>query len=98
MLIQTVDAHDILQYAGKLLQDLGWKGFANVAFMVDKRTGEPRLLEINGRIPQSVKMAFMCGFNISEQMLEMIYNQDVIQYHENDKFGMYLLCFWRKNW
>ena len=90
VLIQTVDEHEALQYAGKLLQDLGWKGFANVAFMVDKATGEPRLLEINGRIPQSVKMAFMCGCNVSRQFLEMVYDQEVIQYPENDKFGMYL--------
>lgn len=90
VLIVTIDAHKVLQYAGKLLQDLGWKGFANVAFMVDKETGEPRLLEINGRIPASVKMAYMCGCNISRQLLEMIYDQDVIRYPENAKFGMYI--------
>ena len=93
VLIQTVDAHEALQYAGKLLKDLGWKGFANVAFMVDRVTGEPRLLEINGRIPQSVRMAYMCGCNVSRQMLEMIYDQDVIQYPENNKFGMYIRHF-----
>lgn len=93
VLIQTVDAHEVLQYAGKILQDLGWKGFANVAFMLDKDSGEPRLLEINGRIPQSIKMAFMCGYNVSKQMLEMVYDQDVIRYPENDKFGIYLRHF-----
>ena len=93
VLIQTVDAHEVLQYAGKLLQDLGWKGFANVAFMVDKETGEAKLLEINGRIPQSVKMAFTCGCNVSKQMIEMIYDEDVTQYPENDKFGMYIRHF-----
>jgi predicted ATP-grasp superfamily ATP-dependent carboligase len=90
VLIVSVDAHETLKYAGDLLKALKWKGFANVAFMVDKKTGEPRLLEINGRIPASVKMAYMCGFNVSQQMLEMIYDQDVIQYPENDKFGMYI--------
>jgi carbamoylphosphate synthase large subunit len=90
VLIVTIDAHEVLQYAGTLLQKLGWKGFANVAFMVDKETGEPRLLEINGRIPASVKMAFMCGCNVSRQFLEMAYDEDVIQYPENDMFGMYI--------
>ena len=90
VLITTVDAHEVLQYAGKLLQDLGWRGFANVAFMVDSVTGEPRLLEINGRIPASVKMAYMCGFNISRQMLEMIYDEEVIRYPENNRFGLYI--------
>ena len=93
VLIETVDAHEVLQYAGKLLQVLGWQGFANVAFMVDRETGEPRLLEINGRIPASIKMAYMCGCNISRQFLEMIYGEDVTQYPENDKFGMYIRHF-----
>jgi len=90
VLIQTVDAHEVLQYAGRLLKDLGWQGFANVAFMVDKKTGEPRLMEINGRIPASVKVAFMCGCNISRQFLEMIFDEEVTQYPENKIFGKYL--------
>ena len=90
VLIKTIDAHEVLKYAGDLLRALEWKGFANVAFMMDKKTKEPKLLEINGRIPASVKVAFMVGCNISRQMLEMIYEQDVIQYPENDKFGMYI--------
>lgn len=90
VLIVTIDAHEVLAYAGKLLKDLGWQGFANVAFMVDKKTGEPRLLEINGRIPASVKMAYMCGCNVSRQFLEMCYDEKVTQYPENDRFGMYI--------
>ncbi len=90
VLIQTVDAHTCLQYAGQLLKALDWKGFANVAFMIDRETGEPFLLEINGRIPASVKMAYMCGCNISRQFLEMIYGEDVIQYPENNRFGIYI--------
>jgi hypothetical protein len=58
--------------------------------MVDKETGKPKLLEINGRIPASVKVAFMCGCNVSQQMIELAYNQDVIQYPENNKYGLYV--------
>ena len=90
VLIQTVDAHEILQYAGKLLQDLGWQGFANVAFMIDKETGEPRLMEINGRIPASVKVSFMLGFNVSRQFIELVYDEPVTQYPENRQFGKYI--------
>ncbi|MBR3171036.1 MAG: ATP-grasp domain-containing protein [Lachnospiraceae bacterium] len=90
VLIVTMDAHEVLGYAGKLLKALNWQGFANVAFMVDKESGEPRLLEINGRIPASVKMAYMCGCNVSRQLLEMVYDEEVTQYPENDKFGMYI--------
>lgn len=93
VLLQLTNEHETLQYAGKLLRELRWRGFADVAFMVDKNTGESKLLEINGRIPQSVKMAYMCGFNISRQMLEMTYDEDVIQYPENTKYGLYLRHF-----
>lgn len=93
VLIQTVDAHQVLQYAGKLLKDLGWQGFANVAFMIDKETGNPRLMEINGRIPASIKVAYMLGYNISKQFLELIYNEEVTQYPENNQFGKYLRHF-----
>ncbi len=93
VLLKTTDAHNELQYAAKLLQALGWKGFADVAFMIERETGEPKLLEINGRIPQSGKMAFLCGFNISKQMLEMTYDQDVTRYPENDRFDIYLRHF-----
>ncbi|MBR3016465.1 MAG: ATP-grasp domain-containing protein [Clostridia bacterium] len=90
VLSETVDAHEVLQYAGDLLKALHWKGFAQVAFMIDRKIGEPRLQEINGRIPASIKMAYMLGYNISRQMLEMIYDENIIQYPENDKFGLYI--------
>ena len=93
VLIQPVDAHEVLYYAGKLLQDLGWQGFANVAFMIDKETGEPRLMEINGRIPASVMVSFMLGFNVSKQFMEMIYDEEVTQYPENTQFGKYIRHF-----
>lgn len=93
VLIQTVDAHQVLQYAGKILKDLGWQGFANVAFMIDKETGEPLLMEINGRIPASVKVSFMLGFDISRQFLELIYDEEVTQYPENNQFGKYIRHF-----
>ena len=93
VLVQSIDEKEAIKQAGTLLHDLGWQGFANVNFMIDKDTGEPKLLEINGRIPASVKLAFMCGFNISKQMLELAYDEEVTKYPENDKFGMYIRHF-----
>ncbi|MBR5039060.1 MAG: ATP-grasp domain-containing protein [Prevotella sp.] len=89
----TTDSPDLLHKTGKLLKDLGWKGFAAACFMIDKQTGEPRLLEINGRIPASVKLGFMCGFNIAKQMLEMCYDEEVTCYPENTQFGKYIRHF-----
>lgn len=93
VLIKTTKSDDVLRQTSNLLKALGWKGFAAACFMIDKKTGEPKLLEINGRIPASVKLAYMCGFNISKQMLEMTFDEEVTRYPENDKFGMYLRHF-----
>ena len=93
VLLQTIDEKEGISYARKLLRLLGWRGFADVAFMIDEVTGAPKLMEINGRIPQSIKMAFMCGYNISRQMLELAYDQNVIRYPDNNRFGMYLRHF-----
>lgn len=93
LLLKTTDAPDLLRQMGRLLKDLGWQGFAAACFMIDKKTGEPKLLEINGRIPSSVKLGYMCGFNISRQMLEMIYDEEVTRYPENTQFDKYLRHF-----
>lgn len=93
VLIQSINKPEALKYAGLLLHDLGWQGFANVNFMIDQETGGLKLLEINGRIPASIKLAFLCGFNISKQLLEMVFDKDVTQYPENNKFGKYIRHF-----
>ena len=93
VLVETIDHPQILHYTARLLKDLGWRGFADVGFMIDKETGEPRLLEINGRIPASIKLGFSCGYNISKQMLDMVFGEKVNQYPENRQFGKYLRHF-----
>ena len=86
----STDSPRLLHETAKLLKDLGWQGFAAACFMIEKNTGEPKLLEINGRIPASVQLAYMCGFNISRQMIEMIYDEEVTCYPENTQFGKYI--------
>ncbi len=89
----TTNSPELLHETGKLLKDLGWQGFAAACFMIDKETGEPKLLEINGRIPASVHLAYMCGFNISRQMLELVFDESVTCYPENTQFNIYLRHF-----
>lgn len=88
VLIQTVDAPVIINSAAALLKALGWRGFANVGFMIDKRTGSPKLMEINGRIPASVKMSWLCGFNVAKQLIDMACGEKAEIYPVNTKFGM----------
>lgn len=93
ILIKTTQAPKIQERFIQLLRELNWQGYAAGCFMIDKHSGEPRLLEINGRIPATVKLAFMCGFNIARQMLEMTYGEDVTRYPYYTGKDMYVRHF-----
>lgn len=93
VMIKTTDAPEILEQNNRLLKGLQWQGYSAACYMIDKHTGEPKLLEINGRIPATVKLAFLCGYNISKQMLEMAYGVEVTRYPENKNFEMYVRHF-----
>lgn len=88
VLIRTINNQDIIRYSHDLLREMKWTGFANVGFMIDENKGLPKLLEVNGRIPASVKMSWLCGFNIAKQLIELAYDQDVTQYPTNTKMGV----------
>lgn len=87
-LSMSIDDRDIIGYAGKLLKELGWQGYANVGFMIEKNTNKPKLLEINGRIPAPIKLTWICGINVAKQLIEMAYDEEVTYYPPNEKFGM----------
>ncbi len=84
----SVDDPVVIDYAGRLLAEIGWSGFANMGFMIEKSTGNPKLLEINGRIPAPMKLTWMCGINAARQFIEMVYGEEVTDYGKNQKFGM----------
>ena len=88
VLVQSVDAPEAIEHSKVLLKALGWKGFANCGFMIEKSTGKPKLLEINGRITANVKISWLCGFNVARQLMEMAYDEPVTDYGDNTKFGM----------
>lgn len=93
ILIKTTQAQDVQEHFVHLLRELHWQGYAAGCFMIEKTTGNPKLLEINGRIPATVKLAFMCGFNIARQMLEMAYGEKVTQYPYYTGKDMYVRHF-----
>jgi len=85
--IRSIDYPEVLADSAKLLQAMNWQGVAALSFMVDRETNVPKLLEINGRIPASIRLSWECGFNVAKLLLEMAYDQDVTVYPENRVFG-----------
>ena len=86
-LIRSIDYPDLIDYSAKLLKAMEWRGVAALSFMVDVHTNEPKLLEINGRIPASIRLSKQCGFNVAKLLVEMAYGEKVEVYPENTVFG-----------
>ena len=83
----SIDDPVVLRYAADLLKEIDWSGYANVGFMMDKKDGKPKLLEINGRIPATIKLTWICGINVARQLVEMAMDEEVTDYGVNTKFG-----------
>lgn len=85
--IRSINYPEVLEWSANLLRAMHWQGVAALSFMVDRTTGVPKLLEINGRIPASIRLSHQCGFNVAKLLLEMAFDKDVEQYGPNRVFG-----------
>ena len=86
-LIRSIDNPELLDNAARLLKEMKWQGVAALSFMIDKTDNTPKLQEINGRIPASIKLSWQCGFNVAKLLIEMAYDLAVEQYPANTRFG-----------
>ncbi len=60
-----------------LLRAIGWQGPAMVEFKVDRRTGEPNLMEVNGRFWGSLQLANDAGMNFPLLLYRLATGEDV---------------------
>ena len=51
------------EYAIRLLKPLGWHGVAMMEYKVDRHTGQPLLMEVNGRFWGSLQLAIDAGMD-----------------------------------
>lgn len=65
----------------KLLDLLGFHGYANFDLLVDKE-GKLRILEINGRISAIVLLNFCLGINIAKLILDNAFGGDLCECYE----------------
>lgn len=85
--IRSIDHPEALEWSATLLKAMKWQGVAALSFMIDKRDGIPKLLEINGRIPASIRLSHQCGFNVAKLLLETAYDEETERYGPNTRFG-----------
>lgn len=58
-------------HATRLLHHVGWHGVAMVEFKVERQTGLPRLMEINGRFWGSLQLAVDAGLNFPFMLYQL---------------------------
>lgn len=95
---ETVEYPDIEFLSKKILDRLDWIGFADIDFIVDKNTLEPKIIEINPRIPACIHSALVSGINFPEIIVndtlgKEIPNQQFIEGKKVRFFAMDVLWF-----
>jgi predicted ATP-grasp superfamily ATP-dependent carboligase len=63
------------EYALRLLQHVGWHGVAMVEFKIDRQSGVPMLMEVNGRFWGSLQLALDAGVNFPYLLYQMATGQ-----------------------
>ena len=65
------------EYALRLLQHASWHGVAMVEFKVDRQTGIPLLMEVNGRFWGSLQLAIDAGLNFPYLLYRMATGEEL---------------------
>ena len=89
---KTVDRPDIIESCRKLLQSIGWFGYADIDLIQDPRDNIAKIIEINPRITGSVKICFKAGVNFAQQILEDYSGKEVTLFLDYKK-DIYLRYF-----
>lgn len=88
----SVDRPDIVENCTRLLQTIGWRGCADIDLIQDPRDGKAKILEINPRPSGCVKICYEAGIDLTRQMIEAAYGEEVTEFLAYQK-GVRLRCF-----
>ena len=77
VLNETTREPDLMEAASALLRKLGWHGPAQVEFKRNPSTGEPVLMEINGRLWGTLDLAVQAGIDFPWLLYEMAVRGDI---------------------
>lgn len=94
--IFSVTIHDdaIIENGKKLLDHMGWNGYANVDMVWDAKENRAKILEVNGRTGASITLDYVAGVDISRLILENELGypvSDFMAYEDNKKTACFFL-------
>lgn len=88
----TIHDDKIIEAGKKLLDTIGWNGYANIDMVWDVRENCAKFLEINGRTGASIAMDYAAGINVSEQILQNELGMPVTE-HLSYEDNVRISCF-----
>ena len=77
---EIVEVDDIVAASKKVLDEIGWVGFADFDYIEDPRDKQYKIMEINPRMPASVKSCFVAGVNFAELIVLDALGKEVPSY------------------
>lgn len=75
--VETVNYPELMNLSVKLMESLNYFGIADIDFLIDERTGEPKLMEINPRFWGSLQVAINAGVDFPSLLYELMSNGDI---------------------
>lgn len=76
-LCRTIHNSEILAQCMTLLNAIGWTGYCEIELIVDPRDGAAKVIEINGRASASIKIMWLAGVNVGEQMIKIAMEEEI---------------------
>jgi len=75
--VETIYRRDLIAICEKLMESLGFYGVADIDFLIDKRDGKPRFMEINPRFWGSCQGAIAAGVDFPYLFYRMVTEGDI---------------------
>ena len=91
--IRTINNKTITESTKKLFENLDWTGFGHIGYIMDPRDNVPKVMEINGRIPASIKICDWLGYEPVKNMLDFAYGKELVRIDKDVKEYMALRYF-----
>lgn len=89
---RTVDYPIIEEHSERLLKEIEWIGPAEVEFMIDPRTNEPVLMEINPRMSATIILSIKAGVNFPDYIVKCALDRNSEMRVRNKNYNIF--CQW----
>jgi predicted ATP-grasp superfamily ATP-dependent carboligase len=86
---QTVDYPELAEHAIRLARSVGWYGMSDFDWIFDERDGTPKLMEINPRVTDTIRIAQLAGIDFFGMLYDMACGRPVTPVRDYRK-GLYM--------